>query len=61
MSLDDDLIAKAREYSGLEEKSAIVHEALKSFVQQQAARRLARLGGSDPHARAAPRRRPKPA
>ncbi len=61
LALDDDLIAQARAYTGIEEKSAIVHEALKALVQREAARRLARLGGSDPHAKAAPRRRSKAA
>lgn len=56
--LDDELLAAAREYTGIEEKSALVREALRALVQREAARRLARLGGSDPSAEAAPRRRP---
>lgn len=56
--LDDDLLAAAQEYTGLKEKSALVREALKALVEREAARRLARLGGSDPHAWAPPRRRP---
>jgi Arc/MetJ family transcription regulator len=60
LALDDELMAKAQEYTGLTEKSAIVREALKALVQREAARRLARLGGSDPTATAAPRRRPDP-
>ncbi|HZL00585.1 MAG TPA: type II toxin-antitoxin system VapB family antitoxin [Caulobacteraceae bacterium] len=58
LALDDDLLAAAREYTGLTEKSAIVREALRALVQREAARRLARMGGSDPDAKAAPRRRP---
>lgn len=60
LALDDELMAKAQEFTGLKEKSAIVHEALKALVQREAARRLARLGGSDPSAVAPPRRRPEP-
>lgn len=60
IALDDELMATAQEYTGLKEKSAIVHEALKALIQREAARRLARLGGSDPSATAAPRRRPEP-
>jgi len=56
--LDDDLLAEAQEYTGITEKSALIRAALKSLVEREAARRLARLGGSDPHAKAAPRRRP---
>ena len=59
VSLDDDLVAKATAYTGLKEKSALLREALTALVQREAARRLARLGGSDPQATAAPRRRPE--
>lgn len=58
--LDDDLMAQASEYTGLKEKSAIVREALKALVQREAARRLARLGGSAPDIQAPRRRRPYP-
>lgn len=60
IALDDELVAQAQEYTGLKEKSALVHEALKSLVARESGRRLAALGGSDPSASAAPRRRPKP-
>jgi Arc/MetJ family transcription regulator len=59
VALDDDLMAKAREYSGLAETSAILREALTAFVQLQAARRLARLGGTEPKLKAPSRRRSK--
>jgi Arc/MetJ family transcription regulator len=58
IALDDDLIAAAQEYTGLTEKSAIVREALTRLVQQEAARRLALLGGTEPNAKQIPRRRP---
>ena len=58
ISLDDDLIAQAQEYTGLTEKSALVREALKALIAREAARRLAKLGGSQPGFKAAPRRRP---
>ncbi len=57
ITLDDDLLSKASEYTGIVEKSALVREALKALVEREAARRLIRLGGSDPNASAAPRRR----
>ena len=58
VTIDDELLAIAQEYSGLKEKSALVNRALQEMVQREAARRLARLGGSDPGAKAPPRRRP---
>lgn len=56
--LDEKLIEAAQEYTGIKEKSALVREALKSLIQREAARRLARLGGSEPDAEYIPRRRP---
>jgi Arc/MetJ family transcription regulator len=61
VAIDDQLLADAQEYTGIKEKSRLIEEALKSLVQREAGRRLALLGGSDPTARAAPRRRPDPA
>jgi Arc/MetJ family transcription regulator len=58
LALDDDLIAEAQSYTGLREKSAIVREALKALVEREAARRLARLGGSAPDFEAGLRKRP---
>lgn len=57
LAIDDDLLAKARLFTGLNEKSAIVREALKALIERESARRLARLGGTDPDAVAAPRMR----
>ncbi len=48
LAIDDDLLAKAQAYTGLKEKSALVREALKALIEREAARRLARLGGSEP-------------
>lgn len=56
--LDDELFAEAQEYTGLQKKSEVVREALTALVQREAARRLARMGGTVPNARAPPRRRP---
>jgi Arc/MetJ family transcription regulator len=56
--LDDVLLTRAEEYTGIKEKSALVREALTALVQREAARRLALLGGSEPNAKPIPRRRP---
>jgi Arc/MetJ family transcription regulator len=58
IALDDDLLAEAQALSGIEEKAALVREALKALVERESARRLARLGGSEPNAAPPARRRP---
>jgi len=55
--LDDDLVAKARVVTGVQEKTALVHEGLRALIARESARKLAALGGSEPHARAIARRR----
>ena len=57
VTIDDELLARAQEVTGIKEKSALLNEALTRMIQREAAMRLARLGGSDPDATAAPRRR----
>jgi Arc/MetJ family transcription regulator len=57
ISLDDELIRKAAELTGRRERSALVRLGLEALIAQESARRLARLGGTDPDAAAAPRRR----
>jgi Arc/MetJ family transcription regulator len=57
VALDDGLVAKAQEYTGLTERSALLREALTALVQREAARRLAKLGGSQPNLKPIPRRR----
>jgi Arc/MetJ family transcription regulator len=59
LALDDDLLAEAEALTGVAEKAALVREALKALIERESARRLARLGGSDPQAKAPPRRRPR--
>jgi Arc/MetJ family transcription regulator len=57
--LDDELVAKAEEYTGIREKSALIRAALRGLVEREAARRLARLGGSEPDLTGIARRRMK--
>ncbi len=57
LAIDSELLQKAQAYTGVKEKSALVHEALTALVQREAARRLALLGGTQPGAKAPPRRR----
>jgi Arc/MetJ family transcription regulator len=46
--LDDELVQRAQEYTGISEKTALVREALKTLIHLEASRRLAALGGSEP-------------
>ena len=46
--LDDDLLAEAQRLTGTTEKSALVRQALRALIERESARRLARLGGSEP-------------
>lgn len=57
LNLDDGLIAEALRLSGLDEKTAVIHEGLRALIAREKARRLARLGGSEPQLTAVPRRR----
>ena len=59
IAIDDELFARAQELAGVTEKSAVVREALKAFVEREVARRLARMGGTISNAKAPPRRRVK--
>jgi Arc/MetJ family transcription regulator len=60
LALDDDLLAEAQRLTGTHEKSALVREALRALIERESARRLARLGGSEPGLREVPRRRTEP-
>jgi len=55
--LDDELVAKAREYTGIREKTRLIHLGLEALIQRQAALRLAALGGTARAAKAGHRRR----
>ena len=55
--LDDDLVRIAREFTGVEEKTALVREDLKALIERESARRLALLGGTMPKLKEIPRRR----
>ena len=58
-NLDDDLLGEAQRLTGMTERTALIHEGLRALIERESARRLARLGASEPALRAAPRRRPR--
>jgi Arc/MetJ family transcription regulator len=55
--LDDDLLAEAQRLTGTTEKTALVRQALGALIERESARRLARLGGTEPGLFDIPRRR----
>ena len=55
--LDDDLVTKAQRLTGIAEKTTLVREALGALIERESARRLARLGGTEPALTDIPRRR----
>lgn len=57
VNIDDELMRKAIEYTGITEKSALLREALRLLVAREAGRRLALMGGTAPDLIAPPRRR----
>lgn len=57
LNLDDALLRKAHRLSGIDERTALIHEGLRALIQRESARRLARLGGSEPKLADVPRRR----
>lgn len=56
LNIDDQLLEKAKKISGLTEKVALVREGLKALIERESARRLAKLGGSEPQLQPTPRR-----
>ncbi|MGN6424514.1 MAG: type II toxin-antitoxin system VapB family antitoxin [Asticcacaulis sp.] len=56
LTLDDDLLDEAAALTGVTERAALMREALKALIERESARRLARLGGTEPDLVAPPRR-----
>ncbi|MDP2811370.1 MAG: type II toxin-antitoxin system VapB family antitoxin [Rhodocyclaceae bacterium] len=57
VTLDEALYTRAQMLSGVQERSALLKEALSALIQRESARRLARLGGSEPQLSDIARRR----
>lgn len=55
--LKDDLIKKASEATGINEKTALIHKGLELLIQQAAIERLIKLGGTFAKASAPERKR----
>lgn len=57
INLDESLVDKARRLTGIDEPTALIHAGLRALIARESARRLARLGGSEPGLEEVPRRR----
>jgi Arc/MetJ family transcription regulator len=60
LNIDDHLLEKAAKLTGIEEKTSLVRLGLEALISQEAARRLAQLGGSEKQLQLPPRRRSIP-
>ena len=61
LNIDDQLLEEAQRITGVSEKVALVREGLRALIERESARRLARLGGSEPQLKPILRRQPDPA
>ena len=57
INLDPQLLTEAQRVTGMKERTALIHEGLRALIERESARRLARLGGSEPRLQPVPRRR----
>ena len=57
LNINEEIYKKAVEMTGVKEKTALVHLGLKTLIAREAARRLAKLGGSQKQLKPVRRRR----
>ena len=58
LNIDDKLLVKVQQVTGITDKTVLVKEGLNALIERESARRLVRLGGSEPQLQLPPRRRP---
>jgi Arc/MetJ family transcription regulator len=58
LNIDVQLLEDVQRLTGISEKTALIREGLRALIERESARRLARLGGSEPQLKSIPRRRP---
>jgi Arc/MetJ family transcription regulator len=58
LNIEDTLVEKASELTGIKEKTALVKLGLEALIARESARRLAKLGGTEAQLKPIPRRRP---
>ena len=57
INIDDGILKKASELTGVREKTSLVRMGLESLISLESARRLARLGGTEKDLLPIPRRK----
>ncbi|MEN8007357.1 MAG: type II toxin-antitoxin system VapB family antitoxin [Candidatus Krumholzibacteriota bacterium] len=57
LNIDDDLLERASSLTGVQEKTSLVRLGLEALIAAESARRLAKLGGSQPQLRPVRRRK----
>ena len=57
VNLNRELLAEAARLTGVSERTALIHAGLRALIERESARRLARLGATQPDLEPAPRRR----
>ncbi|HPE07863.1 MAG TPA: type II toxin-antitoxin system VapB family antitoxin [Smithellaceae bacterium] len=57
LNIEDKLIEKATNITGIKEKTALVKLGLEALIARESARRLAKLGGTQKQLQAIPRRK----
>ncbi len=57
MNIEDTLVEKASELTGIKEKTTLVKLGLEALIAKESARRLAKLGRTERQLRTIPRRR----
>ena len=61
LNIDEEMLRKAAALTGEKEKTALVRMGLEALIARERARRLARLGGTEPRLSSVRRRRPRSA
>ncbi len=57
ITIDDDLFEEAQRITRLTDRTDLLRAGLRALIERESARRLARLGGTEPQIEPAPRRR----
>jgi Arc/MetJ family transcription regulator len=57
LNIEDDLLNKAAELTGIKEKTSLVRLGLEALIARESAKRLAALGGTEKNLEMIPRRR----
>lgn len=57
LNIDDEILKKASELTGVTEKTSLVRLGLEALIARESSRRLADLGGTEKDLRPIPRRR----